>query len=190
MKTSALKTLGGTLLGTWLAVNPANALAEEPKPITNPAGTHVASVIPAAHTPAQDRIATLNAKYSVNARNISDVPNRDARHTAGVISPEAIVVLYQGSNLEWQEAVQAGASKSRDGGEGQAPIYVRGMLIGKSDPNFAEGTDSFVIYVDKFPVTDPIDASVNPEISVQAAIDTANTRFLLPKVSGLHNNNP
>jgi len=97
MKPSALNTVGGALIATWLAVNPANALAEEQKPITNPGGTQVAAVIPVSHPKVNTPpVPQLQVSVPMLDRRLNGV--RATQATGVARSEDAVVVVFYGKD--------------------------------------------------------------------------------------------
>lgn len=122
-------------------------------------------------------------KYSVKTKDKSHYTYDEVTGYAAKVSPRAIIVLYNGTNEDWQRGVQAGASNAKDGINGGPGVYVRGMVIGKPNPNFKSGADSYMVYVDGLPVTEPLDASdPNVQETVSEIIFNADKEFLRTKL--------
>jgi len=118
----------------------------------------------------------LNEKTNDEEVSVKTVGIKDAREYRVRVSEAysakasngAIIVLYSGSNMELLQKVRQGAADAKAAG---APV--RGLVLGKADPDFKNGKDSFVIYADGISVTLRLDASDNPRATVNQGIAEA-----------------
>ena len=117
MKSSALRKLGGTLLGTWLAVNPGSALAQD----------MMAKATPASHPPQSERTIPAPPQQQV------EVPMIDARtNSVGAVnfaavaqSDDSIIVVFYGKDRNlFNDAKEATREAIAEG------LPVRGMVFG------------------------------------------------------------
>jgi len=95
-----------------------------------------------------------------------------------------IIVLYSGTNESFKEKVRQGAANAKAGG---APV--RGMVIGKADPDFEGGKDSYVIYANGIAVSHRLDASSDPEATVQQGIEEAKADYFAKTITPISKDN-
>lgn len=155
------------------------------------AGAHCAL----AQSPDDHALAFNNASINNNGTKIaaSTIPvdaralKYDVRVSeafAAKSSIGTIIVLYSGTNESLKEKVRQGAANAKAGG---APV--RGMVIGKADPDFEGGKDSYVVYANGIAVTHRIDASDEPEAIVQQAIEEAKADYFAKTITPISKDN-